>query len=188
LGQRLVLNIRNNEEIIANGYYHWSGYSTSSAETALKAFMRIGNQIKDPVIKAIRMLEATGAGSTDSVKEILKEMYPNNRFKTVIDRNTGLIEVTKKGIEESLFWSEGNIYIDIDKKTIIFEVLWELDKEDIDNVMEDITTLPTMENYSMEDAMSLNEFVEFFDKIKNLYDNGKYYFKNSEGIVFGLIA
>ena len=36
MGQRLVIHIFNNEEELANAYYHWSAYTDSSIITTLQ--------------------------------------------------------------------------------------------------------------------------------------------------------
>lgn len=43
-------------------------------------------------------------------------------FEKGVNRNDGLIGIFKKDIKESSSWSEGDVFIDLDEKTIDFEV------------------------------------------------------------------
>ena len=70
MGQRLNIQIEatdtdtNETKVLANCYYHWSGYTSSAMELVYEMVSSgIYNlDISDPVEKAIRLLEETGAG------------------------------------------------------------------------------------------------------------------------------
>lgn len=68
MGQRLVIEIKEGDTVLANAYYHWSGYT----ETSLNLLNEVMNKgifnnipIKfskgDEQLYAIKLLETTGA-------------------------------------------------------------------------------------------------------------------------------
>ena len=67
MGQRLNIEIRKNDEVLANAYYHWSGYTSSSIELTSEILKNIDNvNFDNDVVKAVKLLEITGAGLTSS--------------------------------------------------------------------------------------------------------------------------
>ena len=88
MGQRLNLEIKKGNNVLANAYYHWSGYSSSSCRIALDAMNYINEnpQNIDDRLYAIRILESTGAGLTDfnpteEEKETAKNFINQNIMK-----------------------------------------------------------------------------------------------------------
>lgn len=69
MGQRLNIEIKKGDKVLANSYYHWSAYSQSSCEMAIDIanFIKENQQNCEDVLYAIRILEHTGAGLTDNV-------------------------------------------------------------------------------------------------------------------------
>ena len=137
MGQRLVVSIINDGEVIANSYYHWSGYTSSTLEITkeiLYAYPKVVAEYDSPLDIAINLLMATGAGLTEnSLKEFCKMKAKDPFLKTnpttCINRNEGLIEITEEGIDNSQQWSEGDVSIYIDSKQVYFGVLGEKDDE-----------------------------------------------------------
>lgn len=121
MGQRLNLEIQNNGEALANSYYHWSGYSTSSLELTLaviSAYKEGDSNVKD----ALRLLQATGARITkDSWDYGVEKGYFLGDYSDFMDRNSGLIGISPEEIHETRGWAEGTVVIHLDKKTIDFE-------------------------------------------------------------------
>lgn len=153
MGQRLNIEIVDrNGEGIANAYYHWSGYTSSSLEL-LKQVVSYYEDNKEKFVKngkldktliAVRMLEATGAGicnfpedrntkegKESKDKEILKEKYPNETFRDGIDRNEGLISVSEEGMDQTRSWEEARIDVNIDTEHISFGVYYDADEEEL---------------------------------------------------------
>ena len=162
MGQRLNLEIVQGDAVLANAYYHWSGY-TSSAFDLVKQIVDSGvyySNIADPVEKAIRMLEVTGAGLTE---DEFTEMYSPDKFATATSRNTGLIAISKTGIEETRRWEEANITIDISTGSIdtggVFYLIDEYEEQE-------------EQEESVELANSLvvdiTKFQELYEEITNL--------------------
>lgn len=131
MGQRLVIQIEKNEKIIAALYYHWSAYSTAAlAETQkLIEFIKSKNlddknaKASDIALCLIRFAENNGGGidggKNSNEYNYITSLYPCETFKEKdIDRNEGLIAISENGISELHDWSEGDIYINLDKKTI----------------------------------------------------------------------
>lgn len=118
MGQRLNIQIEANDtdtnetKVLANCYYHWSGY-TSSAMELVKKIVDSGIynlDIFDPVEKAIRLLEATSAGLAE---DELTEMYTTPKYKVSTDRNIGLIAILEKGINATVDWEESRVTINL---------------------------------------------------------------------------
>lgn len=105
MGQRLNVEIIYNDELLANCYYHWGGYSLASIDTIKPIITYFNkNQIiineKNKKDIAIDLLELTGAS------------YPG------IDRNEGLIEISKEEMESTRLWENARVSIDISKEEI----------------------------------------------------------------------
>lgn len=138
MGQRLNIEIEKNNKTLANAYYHWSAYSSSACEITKQIvnYINSNQQNSDDVLYAIRILEHTGAGLTDNLLpselKTAQEMFPNEKFKECKGRNYGLLAITDKGIEETRDWEEGRVTINLDNKTINFEVYWEYDPTEED--------------------------------------------------------
>lgn len=102
MGQRLNIEIVKNGEILANAYYHWSGFSNSAinlTEKIIKNFeyikkYRVEEYIENKdLLFAIRLLEETGAGIEDleETREILKDKTMNLKLLLCKGRNEGII-------------------------------------------------------------------------------------------------
>lgn len=131
MGERLNLEIKSNGKAQANAYYHWSGYTSSSYYIAKEAIASIDRiKVKDPILKAIRILEATGAGLPQYEKEEAKKLFPNEKFAPCEGRNDGLIAISKEGMKETRQWEEARVTIDLDKEMVIFNAWWEESKKD----------------------------------------------------------
>lgn len=149
MGQRLNIEIVKGKEVLANAYYHWSGFTTTAIKITnniLESYSRIKKSVakskssnKD-LLFAIRLLETTGAGidftnttKNDFIFKIGKE------FKSMKDRNEGIIGITKEDIEETRYWEEARVTIDIETENVSFEVFmnYDEDEEEAKEVLED---------------------------------------------------
>ena len=83
MGQRLNIEITKAGTPLANSYYHWSAYTASAANLADdvidKYFELLGDDpnMKDtqnPVMLAIKLLQATGSGANDACQENVLSM------------------------------------------------------------------------------------------------------------------
>ena len=118
MGQRLNIQIEANDtdtnetKVLANCYYHWSGY-TSSAMELVNEMVNSGVynlDILDPVEKAIRLLEATGAGLAE---DELTDTYNTPKYKVSTNRNDGLIAISEEGINNVAEWEESRVTINL---------------------------------------------------------------------------
>ena len=193
MGQRLNIEILKNGEVLANSYYHWSGFSNSAINLTIQIInnfeyikkYRVEEYIKNQsLLFAIRLLEETGAGvcSIKETKETLEDQTMNLKLQLCKDRNEGIIGITKKDIEETRYWEEGRVSIDIEKKTIDFNVIREYTLEELkkDYDEEEIKEMNIKEinrnfkNIPFEDIFELKAFID-----KSNY-NGEYCFYNKK--------
>lgn len=66
--------------------------------------------VLDPVEKAIRLLEATGAGLA---KDELTDTYNTPKYKVSTDRNLGLIAISEEGTNRVADWEESRVTINL---------------------------------------------------------------------------
>lgn len=123
MGQRLNIEIKINGKVRANAYYHWSGYTQTAKNITLSILKGAYKFLDgDPTLRAIRLLEISGAGLTDSERCEALKMYPETNFSPNEGRNNGLIAITPNAIKETRRWEEGRITLDFDKKIVKFNV------------------------------------------------------------------
>lgn len=134
MGQRLNIEIKIGGKVQANAYYHWSAYTQSSIELTRQILSYDMSQLNSApdLIKAIRLLEYTGAGLTDVEKNSLSDMYSGLEFSPCNGRNAGLIAVTEEGKKDTRMWEERRVTIDFDKKVVKFNVWWKGPKNNSD--------------------------------------------------------
>ena len=141
MGQRLNIEIVKNGKVLANSYYHWSGYSNSAVNMVVQIIQeyeyikkyKVEKYIKNQdLLLAIRLLEETGAGlnDIDMTRNILKDETMNLKLKKCQGRDEGIIGITQKDIEETRYWEEGRVSIDIENKKIDFGVINEYTEEE----------------------------------------------------------
>lgn len=164
MGQRLNIEIIAGDKVLANCYYHWSAYTSSAKFLTRQILLYLQkSRTKDPLLKAIRCLETTGAGLTTFELDDAKKLYPNKKFKKAVDRNKGLIAISQTGIKDTQRWEEGKVTIDILDKSLCFDVLWEYTLEEY------------KENFETSDISGIkvsdkNPFIYSFDDFRKNYD------------------
>lgn len=195
MGQRLNIEIWNNGEVLANAYYHWSAYTESAAKITGQILKNISDNCEFHTMYAVKLLEKTGAGINEYEKErIIKEgHFDSKEFNDCIDRNEGIIAITKDGINETRFWEEGRVTIYLDEKRVDFDVffrertyVWEREQEEYGkNIrLEDIPRV----NVNFSD-IKFEKFDELFDIISFISDEGYSFVSEVKpGIVLTVIA
>lgn len=197
MGQRLNIEIVKNGKILANSYYHWDGYSDCSINHAVKIIQDF-NYIKrckvesyienQDLLFAIRLLEDTGAGFDyiEKSRKFLKDSTNHLKLAKCVGRNEGIIAIEEKDIEETRRWEEGRLTIDIEKKTVNFNVLHKYTKEQLKESFDEdeIKELKikeinmNFENVPFEEIFDLKAFIDkanyseqyyFFNKYNNEY-------------------
>lgn len=167
MGQRLNIQIEmdipnsSESKVLANAYYHWSGYTSSAYELVKQIadsdYWKDDCTIMDPVEKAIILLEVTGAGLT---KDEFTDTYPESHYKLSTDRDLGLIAISEAGMLETQNWEEARVTINLSTNMIDMGGVYyldEVDEEDEDETTEDIPEL----------EYDLHTFIEDFDKVYN---------------------
>lgn len=188
MGQRLNIEIVKNGKVLANSYYHWSGYSNTAVNLTeeiinyydyVKKYQLDDTCNDKDILFAIRLLEKTGAGIYDIEKA--RGILENHNIKLNVckGRNEGIIEITQKGINENRSWEEARVSIDIEKQIIDFNVF---DEYELKELLEDYNEM------TREDIKDINinfkeiAFDNIFD-IKAFIDkanyNDNYYFYNA---------
>ncbi len=172
MGQRLNIEITNGDKTLANSYYHWSAYTDSSLELTrmiLNAMSEISADDSD-LVKAVKLLEVTGAGFNDAELERInknpdKYAVPEDLLIPCTDRNEGLLAVTFAGIEETRNWEEGRVEIDIENKRVSFDVIWQVENINFEDEEEyEKCTLIRLPLDVLD--MSFDEFREFDDAFR----------------------
>ena len=175
MGQRLNIQIEmdipdsSESKVLANAYYHWSGYTSSAYELvkmiADSVYWNDNCTIMDPVEKAIRILEVTGAGLT---KDEFTDVYPESKYKLSTNRNDGLIAISEKGIEETQNWEEARVTINLSTKMIDMGGVYYLDEVDEEDEDEDVANIPELE-YDLHTSIYefVNVYNEFHEKVES---------------------
>ena len=173
MGQRLNIQFEDETGVLANAYYHWSGY-TSSALTLTNNILS-SNLIDDTTIsnkvKAVKLLETTGAGLT---LDEFNEEFTKDLYKQSTDRNNGLIAISEKGIEETMQWEEARVTINLDSKQLHFDIYWDVNEDDYDP--EDLVKMPeeTYESKLNYENSSFENFSELYNEYCLNSEQGKY--------------
>ena len=175
MGQRLNIQIEmdipdsSESKVLANAYYHWSGYTSSAYELvkmiADSEYWNDNCTIMDPVEKAIRLLEVTGAGLT---KDEFTDMYPESKYNKSTTRSNGLIAISEEGIQETQYWEEARVTINLTTKMVDMGGVYyldEVDEEDEDETLEDIPELEYDLHTSISDFTKVYD--EFHEKIES---------------------
>lgn len=181
MGQRLNIEIKSKGKVLANSYYHWSAYSERALELVKKIIDNF-QEIHDDneMIRAVKLLGLTGAGLTreaihyayknidnfDLTADDGKGFFSRYLIPMAIDRNNGLINISDKEMQDTRYWEEGRITINIDRKTFDFDVLFKMPimtfiKEYEDVKIENLKEPPfNFENIPFNKIENLMEFVK----------------------------
>lgn len=180
MGQRLNIEIFNEGKVLANAYYHWSGY-TSSALALTKTIIENIDKIvcKDDRLKAVWLLQTTGAGLPNDERNSI-EAKDFTELSDFTNRNNGIIAVSHKAIQETRYWEEARVIIYLDEERIncsgIFskDYKWDWEKE---NDMR-YTDLPIVE-WALDD-IRFTELATFISCIEDMIKNKQYIFRTSD--------
>ena len=128
MGQRLVVTVERSEKPLAKLYFHWSAYTGDALYVTRDIVHCIYNHKdetdKEMLLRLIRFCEERGGcidGGTDHQEaKYIMQLYPNEKFKEDGSRSDGLIALSKEGMTEMQRWSEGDVYINLDRDLIDF--------------------------------------------------------------------
>lgn len=181
MGQRLNVEIWNNGKVLANAYYHWSAYTGSAAGIVNMALNYINSNPKEgnnDLLYAIRVLEATEAGLTDSEVEYAKNIpvLHGATFAECGGRNDGLIGISEEEISETRTWQEGAVYIFLDEQRISFKVFfkdnrWDWEKEQREDYDNEDASARDLDVISRNfDDIKFADWDDFYDFLRNRKD------------------
>lgn len=168
MGQRLNIEIKKNGKCLANSYYHWSGFTSSTLELLEKivAFADYEEYKDNEVLLAVKLLEQTGAGICEEDYNLIKE-----HVNKATSRNEGLISISETSMENTRHWEEARATFHIDTKVIDFGLFHEISEDDIDE--DDLVgnTDTDFSHFSFDDLGKIKE------EIQTMLDNKYYIFE-----------
>lgn len=143
MGQRLNIEIVdsiNNKNVLANAYYHWSGYTSSALQLSDNVF-EVASLVKKTSgttkAAAIEILEATGASLTPDELLEADKLYPGLfSVSDLANRSSGLISISEEGISETRRWEEARVTFFLEDDKISFNVMYKCDEDEIENIDE----------------------------------------------------
>lgn len=166
MGQRLNIEVCYDGEPVANAYYHWSAYTSSALNLLGQVIDAYRNRTEINKLKvAVEILQATGAGINEDEKKDIAEdttgRFNNISFQDSVDRNTGLLSVTERGMGETREWEEGRVTVDIGTEEFIFDVMSIMSNKDFEYDWErSVEQLPDTQ-FGFTDACKFSDFEEF---------------------------
>lgn len=176
MGERLNIEIHNKGKVLANCYYHWSGYSNSAAHLAQEIIHNIGKieNTGSDLLYAVRLLESTGGGLTERELEHAKTLddFKDYKFAECEGRNNGLIAITKEEMQNTRNWQEHALYIYLDEERMNFQVFWKRTKweyekdyaDDNEDGKVDFSKFEKVDvNFDDVKFSDIDEFFEFVD-------------------------
>lgn len=192
MGQRLNIEIYSEDKLLANAYYHWSGYTSSSLKIASKIIDVIekGDFEKgNDLLTAISLLELTGAKfNFDEVEYINKYLNIGLfEFDESCHRNDGLIAVSPNGCAVARDWEEARIQINFKNKSVrLPKICYILDEYHIKEMELNVDDLPEL-TFRRYDWITFERFKRLFNEITNLIQRKQYRFKDVYGNVYSFI-
>lgn len=132
MGQRLNIEMKSKGKVVANCYYHWSAYTMTSLQLTEEIISNFDSiQDNNDVKIAVKLLESTGAGYSD--------------------RNNGLIATTEEEMNDTRYWEEGRVTIDMDNKTFDFNVFFTgYGEEDTKDILEEHPDIVRYDDFPLE--------------------------------------
>lgn len=196
MGQRLNLEIHSNGKLLANCYYHWSGFTSSSMELAdivLENYDEIMAMNISDTTKAVLLLQTTGAGlmvnDIDNELEFaLKNLPPEDLEQVVLKqsdgRNKGLISITEEEMEKTQQWEEARITIYLDEKRVDLDNV-HISNENIFESDYEYVKIDKLEEFPIKElwGLTFNEFKMIKAFLKERPETYLYKYKDDEIII-----
>lgn len=164
MGERLNISITKGDKVIANSYFHWSGFTISALELTNKVMFALGSLnpawFKDEQYYAIAVLQHTGAGlcfitveklqelknlgfniSSEEIQEqknlIFKYDVIHNDYEIHVNRNSGFISISPWDIKNTEEWEEESVHIDLENKIVDFKACRIMKHNELKEYLED---------------------------------------------------
>lgn len=195
MGQRLNIEFYVKNKAIVNCYYHWSGFTDSAMEETRKLIYHLqdydfSNMPEDEVkFIVIRALEDFGARLTEVDIEEARKLYPERKFSNDdMNRNEGLIGITKHSMDITRNWEEARVNIFLTRRRFKIEgIFYYSDEKEIkdfyDHTEEEVKTLkqslfkiPT-EEIEFERVDEIENYVNNMNYIEYDKDNDEFVYK-----------
>ena len=179
MGQRLNIEIHENDRCLANAYFHWSGFTPDS----LSLTQRIVDYFPyrhamTGVTCACELLQHVGA-NFDS-EELIRCGLLEELARVIgagAHRDNGLIAISEEGIEETRQWEEARVVINIDTNTVDFQVLCECEPYEFEQNHIEFIDVP-FDNHCIP-FNCFTTFKSYFDDVESRI----YKFKNNEPLM-----
>lgn len=137
MGQRLNIEVHYDGELLANAYYHWSAYTSSSLNLLGKVIEAYKNRTE------------------------INKRFNNISFQECENRNVGILSVTEQGMGETRKWEEGRVTVDISTEEFIFDVMNIMDNADFEDCWEsDASQLPDIQ-IDLTESCKFSDFEKF---------------------------
>ena len=133
---------KNEPTILAKAFYRWSSCTLTAFQLVNKIVDSeiYSTDISDPVEKAIRLLESTGAGLASTE---FSEKYDEKNYNKSTSGNAGVIIISEKGLQIEQVWEELIVSINISTGVIdmggVFYVEEDLEELDPEEEIQNLT-------------------------------------------------
>lgn len=188
MGQRLNLEFQYGDKVIANAYYHWSGYTIDSLIELLRVheLMEYDNiyDEKSAIIELVNVYDnklSLQSGLLDSLDEVKKYIPEYHGIKTNLNRNYGLLAISEEVINNIRENMEFILKYDIKNKKIIDSTgVFETEIDYPSQTLESLNEITSDEynkyvNFETYDISEIFDLINFYKENHIILYNGKYY-------------
>lgn len=177
MGQRLNIEIHNNNGVLANSYYHWGAYTNTALDYTQKitdVYSHIDKETCNDLKLAVMLLQATGAGiGKGEYDAILSDSrFCGIHLEDSKSRNDGIIKISEEGIKNTREYEEGRVIINIEAETFMFDVFrkYELEEFEAEYGSEAVDALFRLSSNQFATEISFEQVNDFKDLILNTPD------------------
>ena len=188
MGQRLNLEFRYGDKVIANAYYHWSGYTIDSLIELLAVHELMGydniHDEKSAIIELVNVYDnklSTQSGLLDSLDEVKKYIPEYPGIKTNLNRNYGLLAISEEYINNIIENMEFILKYDIKNKKIIGNTgVFETEIDYPNQTLESLNEITSDEynkyvDFETYDISEIRNLIEFYKANHIILYDDKYY-------------
>ena len=202
MGQRLNLEIVRGDQVIANAYYHWSGYTTSSIHLTnlLLASMKLHESMGlTDISLGYHTLRSTGATlpKGEQTSFIAGLDLPKAELLLIEEddqpsRNEGLIGLSASAIKSTQDWAEATVKYDLDTKLVNFGAMTEYRnakdiRDDYELSDEEMNKIPHSAHEFNLCEMTSEELDQLSEICKVAYESKVYMFADADGTYYSMI-
>ena len=129
---------KNEPTILAKAFYRWSSCTLTAFQLVNKIVDSeiYSTDISDPVEKAIRLLESTGAGLASTE---FSEKYDEKNYNKSTSGNAGVIIISEKGLQIEQVWEELIVSINISTGVIDMGGVFYVEELDPEEEIQNLT-------------------------------------------------